>query len=129
MRDKFSNGYILKSMGLSLIIVGIILITFSNPWPIVKGFAFGSIIAMVLFKHMYLTLNRGLSMEAARASRYVTVQYFIRYLIYGVTLMIAAKAPYLNLTATFCGLLIMKVTIHLNNFYELFKERTREGGK
>jgi len=129
MRDKFSNGYILKSMGLFLIIAGIMLITFSEPWPIVKGFAFGSIISMVLFKHMYLTLNRGLSMEAARASKYVALQYFIRYIIYGITLAIAAKAPYLNLIATFGGLLIMKVTIQLNNFYELFKERTREGGK
>lgn len=116
-------------MGLFLIIVGIILITFSDPWPMMKGFTLGSLISMLLFKHMYLTLNRGLSMEAARASRYVTIQYFIRYLIYGVTLMIAAKAPYLDLIGTFCGLLIIKITIHLNNFYQLFKERNREGGE
>lgn len=116
-------------MGLFLIIVGIILITFSDPWPTIKGFTLGSLISMVLFKHMYLTLNRGLSMEAARASRYVSVQYAIRYLIYGITLTVAAKAPYLSLLGTFCGLLIMKVTIQLNNFYELFRDHIWKGGK
>lgn len=68
-------------------------------------------------------------MEAARASRYVSVQYAIRYLIYGITLTVAAKAPYLSLLGTFCGLLIMKVTIQLNNFYELFRDHIWKGGK
>lgn len=126
MKDHFSNGYILKTLAFLLIMIGGLFFLFPQPWPYVKGAIFGGLISVLMFKLLYLTIKKSVEMESGKAQAYATTQYILRYLIYGVTIFVAAKANYLNLWTTLLGLFSIKYVIWLNNLYEIFREKREE---
>lgn len=126
MKDHFSNRYILKTLAFLLIMIGVLFFLFPQPWPYVKGAIFGGLISVLMFKLLYLTIKKSVEMESGKAQAYATTQYILRYLIYGVTIFVAAKANYLNLWTTLLGLFSIKYVIWLNNLYEIFREKREE---
>lgn len=126
MRDSFSNGYIIRALALILIIGGLLFFIFPDPWPYVKGLAFGGLISMAMFKHLYITIVRSVEMEVGKAQVYAGLQYFLRYIIYGVTIFIAAKADYLNLWTCLIGLFSVKYAIWLTNLYDIHRGKRKE---
>lgn len=81
---------------------------------------------MLMFKLLYLTIVRSVEMESARAQAYASLSYLIRYLIYGVTIFIAAKADYLNLWTCLVGIFSVKWVIWLKNLYDIFRDKRKE---
>lgn len=126
MRDSFSNAYIVLTGAFLLILGGLFFFLFPDPWPLVKGLAFGGLISMLMFKLLYLTIVRSVEMESARAQAYASLSYLIRYLIYGVTIFIAAKADYLNLWTCLVGIFSVKWVIWLKNLYDIFRDKRKE---
>lgn len=125
MRDRFSNGYIIKESVLLLFGCGFLFLFIKEPWPYVKGLVLGGLISILMFKHLYITINRSVEKEASRAQVYMTINALIRYLIYGVTIFIGAKADYLSLITTIIGILSMKYLILGENIYKAMKKKER----
>ncbi len=126
MKDRFTNEYIALTAGLALVVSGVLLVTLRDPKPAVLGWIFGCLIAMAMFKLMYLTLLRALDKPEAQAARYTGIHYLLRFAIYAVVLMVAAKAEYLSLVGTFFGLLSVKYVILFRNMFDYL--RSKKGG-
>ncbi|MDO5036765.1 MAG: ATP synthase subunit I [Tissierellia bacterium] len=126
MRDSFSNRYVFMGLAYSLLVTGLILLFSTQGEKLAKSFGLGALISIVLFKEIYLTLDRALSMEEARASRLTAIHYFIRYIFYFIVLLIGAKRPDMSLLAIFFGLMSMKIVIHISNMFAYFTRRRKE---
>ena len=126
MNDRFTNEYIALTAGLSLVVSGVLLMALKNPKPAVLGWIFGSLIAMAMFKLMYLTLLRAVDKSEAQASRYAGMHYLFRFALYAAVLVVAAKAEYLSLVGTFFGLLSVKYVILFRNMFDYL--RSKKGG-
>ena len=126
MKDRFTNEYIALTGGLCLVVSGVLLVALRYPKPAVLGWIFGCLIAMAMFKLMYLTLLRALDKPEAQAARYTGIHYLLRFAIYAVVLIVAAKAEYLSLVGTFFGLLSVKYVILLRNMFDYL--RSKKGG-
>ncbi|WP_077074687.1 ATP synthase subunit I [Aedoeadaptatus urinae] len=126
MKDRFTNEYIALTAGLALVVSGVLLVALRHPKPAVLGWIFGCLIAMAMFKLMYLTLLRALDKPEAQAARYTGIHYLLRFAIYAVVLIVAAKAEYLSLVGTFFGLLSVKYVILFRNMFDYL--RSKKGG-
>lgn len=126
MKDRFTNEYILQTAGLMLVVAGILFMVSEDPAPLVAGWVFGSVVSMLMFKLMYLTLLQVVEKEEGKASRFAAFHYLLRYLLYGAVLVVAAKAEYLHLVTTFFGLLSVKYVILIRNMFDYL--RSKKGG-
>ena len=127
MKDRFSNGYIVKTAGIMLIVSGIMFFLFETPGADILGWVFGCLISMAMFKQLYFTLMRAVEKSERGASRYAGIHYALRYAIYAVVLVVAAKAEYLSLATTFFGLLSVKYVILAENGIRYLRERKGGG--
>lgn len=126
MKDRFTNEYLAFTAGGILIVSGILALIFEDPKPYLLGWIFGGLIAMAMFKSMFFTLTRAMEKSEEKASSYVRLHYFFRFVLYAIVLIIAAKADYLNLVATFFGLLSVKYVILIRNMVDYL--RSKKGG-
>lgn len=114
--ENLVSEIIRKTIVYSLIIVGIMFIGFKEPKPYVLGFIFGTIIGILGFKLIEKTTEKVVTMEPSKAYGYSVFNYFIRYSIYGIVLVIAAMADYLNFITAVLGLLMIKIVIITSAF-------------
>lgn len=103
-----------RTIIVSLIIILFIFFIFQDPMKIVKGFIFGTLISILSFKLIQLTVEKSVNMDPKRARSYTISQYFIRYFIYFLVLATAALADYLSFPGAALGLLMTKFTILLS---------------
>jgi DMSO reductase anchor subunit len=108
---NLSYTIIKRTIVYTLIIIGIILLSFKEPKPYVLGFVFGTSIGILGFRLLELTIRKAVTMPPKRASAYTMGQYMIRYFIYGIVLVVAALADYLSFPAAVLGLLMIKIVI------------------
>ncbi|WP_425446174.1 ATP synthase subunit I [Dethiothermospora halolimnae] len=106
----------------SLFIIGILFFTVDNPKPYVYGFIFGTLINVLNFRLMALTLKKSIKMGKKQIMPYIVGNYIIRYSIYGLVLIIAAKADYINFITTALGFFMVKIIILADSFYETVKK-------
>lgn len=120
--EKLNDDLILKIIKrigiLSIFIMGFSLILFKESKPIILGYIFGVLITILCFKLLDISIQKAVKLPPRRASAYATGQYFIRYIIYGLVLAVAAKADYLNLGSTALGLLSIKIVIVLSSIFK-----------
>jgi len=109
--NNLSYLIIKRTIVYALIIIGIILLAFREPKPLVLGFIFGTSISILGFRLLELTIKKALTMTPKRASIYSTGQYLIRYFIYGIVLVIAVLADYISFVTTVLGLSMIKIVI------------------
>lgn len=102
-----------------LLIIGILFLFFPNPKIYVYGLIFGTIINLLNFRLMSLTLAKSVNMPQSRIIPYVMANYFARYMIYAVVLGIAAMADYISLITTILGILMVKLIILSDTFYDI----------
>ncbi|MDY3118939.1 MAG: ATP synthase subunit I [Peptoniphilus sp.] len=126
MKDRFTNEYIVLTAGFVLVVSGVLFMVVKDPKPAVAGWLFGSVVAMAMFKLMYFTLLRAVDKTEAKAQRYAGIHYLLRYALYAAVLIVAAEADYLNLVATFFGLLSVKYVILFRNMFDYL--RSKKGG-
>lgn len=116
----------------NIIIAGLSYFIF-NPWvPFITGLFFGTIISILNFRLLSITLEKAVYMLPEQAQKYTTSRYFIRYLLYGAVIFISLKAEYINVLGTILGLISLKLAIlkaELFNDLQFFKNifKRKEG--
>lgn len=119
--DEVISGIIKKAVALSLIAIGILAISVKEPKPYILGMIFGSSISILNFMLLGLSIRKAVFMKPFRAYNYSVGNYFIRYTIYFVVLLVAAKAPYINFLTTVLGIFVIKIVIFSNAICDSLK--------
>lgn len=89
-----------------------------DPKAFALGLIFGSAISALNFLELSNTLKRAVQMQPPAAQRFAAFKYFIRYLVTGVAVYVAIRAPYINVLGTIVGLVLIKVIILVQNAVE-----------
>lgn len=89
-----------------------------SPVVFAKGLAFGGIFSILKIKLMESTVKKSITKDPARAQTFVSLHYFMRYLLTGVLLVVAALEPSISLYGTIIGVLSLKVAAYLQGKME-----------
>ncbi|MCK8059866.1 MULTISPECIES: ATP synthase subunit I [unclassified Fusibacter] len=95
--------------------IGVVTILFSRPMPYVLGIVFGSLIGMLNFYELAITLEKSVKMHPGKANRYATIKYMVRFLLTAVVLFIAIRSPQLHVLGAVFGLLSIKFVVYAMN--------------
>ncbi len=111
----------LKIYKYTIIIMGIIIIGFvifiSNPLPFILSLVFATLISMLNFRNLAITMEKAVRMTARRAQAYASSHYFLRFFINGIVLYVCIKADYLHVLGAVIGLLLIKIVILATNLF------------
>lgn len=113
-KDLFSkNRMIIYMILFSLImeIIGILIVSDKKAFTV--GLLFGLIFSILKLLLMQNSIKKAVLMPEAKAQRYASVQYMVRYALTGVVLFVAAIEPTINIFGVFIGLLSMKIGAYL----------------
>lgn len=105
--NKVTKGVIV--LDVMLMIVLLIASTFNK--PIVLGIIFGSIIGVLNFRLLAITIEKSITMPVNKAQIYTSSRYVLRMIIAGIVLIVSAKATYLSIVGVAVGLLSPKFVI------------------
>ena len=94
-----------------LIVLAILLVTSTFNKSMLLGLLFGSIIAVLNFRLLALTIEKSVSMPQSKAQVYSASRYILRMTIVGVVLLTSAKAPHINIIGVAIGLVSPKFVI------------------
>ncbi len=110
LQDEVNN--VTKGVIVFDIIVLILLLvnsTFSK--AMFLGLLFGTIIAILNFRLLAISIDKSVSMPQSKAQVYSASRYMLRMTIVGVVLLVSAKAPHLNIIGVAIGLVSPKFVI------------------
>lgn len=103
---------IAKGVLITNTIIGIISIFFARPLlPFILGLIFGTLISILNFRLLALSVEKSVELEPAQAQVYAASRYMIRYFIVGLVIYISLRAEYINALGTIIGLLTQKFVI------------------
>ncbi|OHW61931.1 ATP synthase I chain [Andreesenia angusta] len=108
---KRTTALLLFGIGLSFFLA-------KEPMPYIYGFIFGGSISILGFKLLEQSAKKAANMNESGAKNYMTITYFIRYAIYGVMLVVSAKADYINLFTAIIALFLIKLVIVSDAVYD-----------
>lgn len=94
-----------------LIVTILLLITSTFNKTMILGLLFGTMIAILNFRLLAITINKSVTMPVSKAQIYSSAQYMMRMLITGVVIFVSVKAPHLNVIGVAIGLLSPKFVI------------------
>lgn len=94
-----------------LIVLLILLVTSTFSKSMFIGLLFGTIIAVLNFRLLALTIEKSVSMPQSKAQVYSASRYILRMTIVGVVLLVSAKAPHINIIGVAIGLVSPKFVI------------------
>lgn len=94
-----------------LIVLAILLVTSAFNKSMLLGLLFGTIIAVLNFRLLALTIEKSVSMPQSKAQVYSASRYILRMTIVGVVLLVSAKAPHINIMGVAIGLVSPKFVI------------------
>ncbi len=104
-----SKGIVKCVLVLDLIIIGILLATSTFNKAAVLGLLLGSVFSVINFRLLAITIEKAVEMDPGRAQMYAGTRYMVRLLITGTIVLLALKAPYLNVITTLVGLFLSKI--------------------
>ncbi len=90
------------------------------------GLVFGYFFNLIFFRLMYLNAKRVVEMQEKKAKRYMVFNYFMRYILTGFILFIAAKYPQMSLYTCFLGLLTIKLSVYIDHIIRQRKSGLKE---
>lgn len=126
LKENTQQRIIKRVIAVTLVLIGIFLITIEDSTPYVYGIIFGVIINILNFRLMALTLEKSVKMPKHKIMPYITANYFARYIIYGVVLTVGAVADYLNFYTVVLGLFMVKIVILTDTFYDIIKGKRKK---
>ncbi len=98
----------------------------SKPLPLIIGVWFATVVSLLLFYELALTISKAVTMNPERASRYTSGKYFLRFFIYAVVLYVAANSPIMNIYGAVIGILSVKISIYIANLFVKKSQRKEE---
>ena len=99
-----------------LIAIILLLITSTFSKEMLLGLIFGTIIAVLNFRLLAITIEKSVTMPVSKAQIYSVGQYLLRMTVTGVVLIVSVKAPYINVLGVAIGLLSPKFVILAKTF-------------
>ena len=102
---------------LMILIIICFVIFIPDPLPFILGLIFSTLISMLNFRNLALTMKKAVNMTPRRAQVYASSHYFLRFFITGIVLYISIRAEYLHLFGAVIGLLLIKVVIFATNLF------------
>ncbi|ABR46575.1 hypothetical protein Amet_0345 [Alkaliphilus metalliredigens QYMF] len=115
---------------LNVIIAILFFFAVKEPIPYIMGLLFGTIIVILNFRLLYLTLEKAVHMVPHKAQAYTASRYMVRYLVTGIVVYISIQAEHIHVLGTIAGLLSIKLVIlktELFNDKEYFKNIFKKG--
>lgn len=111
MEGNYQQKIIIRALALALILSGIFWLVFPNPKEYIYGLIFSTSINVLNFRLMGITLEKAINMPSKNIMPYVFANYFVRYTIYGIMLVISAVADYISIYTAILGLFMVKIVI------------------
>lgn len=109
---------IIKLSSVILVLLSAIsLFFFDNPSTWIYGYIFGGAIGILNFMLLAKTIEKAMKMPPARAQMYASTNYFVRFSIMALVLIVSLKADYIHTLATVIGLLLIKFVILVTNLF------------
>lgn len=99
-----------------LIAIILLLITSTFSKEMLLGLIFGTIIAVLNFRLLAITIEKSVTMPVSKAQIYSAGQYLLRMTVTGVVLLVSVKAPYIHVLGVAIGLLSPKFVILTKTF-------------
>ena len=121
--DEVTKGIIIYAIIISAISIFIPKETIH----IILGVVFGSVIAILNFRLLALTMEKAVDMPPGKAQIYTTGRYFLRMFIIGVVIFVSVKNPNINVIGTILGLIGTKIVIFIKKL--LVSKINRKGVK
>ncbi len=115
---KQTQKEIIRQVVIFNIVVGIIGSIFLRPIiPLWMGLIFGTLISLLNFRLLYLTINRAVTMAPGKAQKFTTMRYMIRYFLTAIVILVSLRSPDINTLGTVIGLLMIKLVILRQNLF------------
>ncbi|MEG0180409.1 MAG: ATP synthase subunit I [Peptostreptococcaceae bacterium] len=92
---------------------------------IVLGVVFGSIIAILNFRLLALTMEKSIDLPPSKAQVYTASRYSIRMFIVAAVVFVSVKNPNINVLGTILGLVSTQIVIFVNKLF--ITKITRKG--
>lgn len=105
------------------IMIVILLLVAKQTSSMIMGIIFGSIIAILNFRLLALSLEKAVNLPPGKAQVYTGVRYIIRFTITGAALFVAARNPNLDILTTALGLVSIKIVIFARTLLTLKTKR------
>ena len=103
-----------KAICIYAIIIGVVSFIISKePIPIFLGVVFGSIIAILNFRLLALTMEKAVDMSPGKAQAYTSMRYLVRMFIVAVVIFVSVKNPNINVIGTVLGLISTQIVIFI----------------
>ncbi|MFZ5968888.1 MAG: ATP synthase subunit I [Bacillota bacterium] len=110
---------IFKYTLLTMIVIAVGMMLFlEKPKPVVLALVFGTLISILNFRSLALTLEKAVKLPPAQAQVYAGSRYFIRFFINGIVIFISIKADYLHVLGSIIGLFLIKGVILTTNLFD-----------
>ncbi len=120
MVSQTCKKMILISLSISALVLIVALFCYQQPQQRIDfsiGIAFGALFTILKVVVLERSLRKALNMSSAAAQNYTRLHYFIRYILTGVMLFVAAKISPVCLFGAIGGLLPMQIAGYLVNFF------------
>ena len=115
-----------KGIAIYAIIASLILsIVTKETIPSILGVVFGSIIAILNFRLLALTMEKAVDLPPGKAQAYTASRYLVRMFIVAVVVFVSVKNPNINVIGTVLGLISTKIVIFVKKL--LISKTTRKG--
>lgn len=75
------------------------------------GVFLGTIVSLLNFRLLYLTLRQAVQMHPEKATRYATSRYITRYVLMGLVILVSLRSPWLHAAGTVMALMMPKLVI------------------
>lgn len=111
----------IKIIGILGIVFGLGLILINDPydpWVFAKGLLFGGLFSILKVKLMESTMKKAVKKDPVKAQSYASLHYFMRYLLTGLVLVVAALEPSIGIFGTIIGILSLKLAAYLQGYSE-----------
>lgn len=101
-----------KGICIYAIIIGVVSFIISKePIPILLGVVFGSVIAILNFRLLALTMEKAVEYSPGKAQAYSSMRYMVRMIIVAVVVFVSVKNPNINVIGTVLGLISTQIVI------------------
>ncbi len=116
---------IIVALSISMLLIIIYFLFLKEDFvKLLLGQIFGFLISVLNFIDLYFTMNRAVSKSPSKANNYAIRKYFIRYIIVGIVLYVAAINSHISIVSTAIGLISMKFSVII--IYALFGTKNRK---
>lgn len=119
--DEITKGIAIYAIIVSLILCILTRETIQS----ILGVGFGSIIAILNFRLLAITMEKAVNLPPGKAQAYTAVQYLIRMFIVAIVIFVSVKNPNINVIGTILGLISTQIVIFVKKL--LISKTTRKG--